>query len=262
MSKESDNDQDTNAINDSPVSSVSSVSATSMIPIKRRRSGSAQSLVSRADSFVSFDEEGESVIGSQIRENTKVRGDLEVLQGKVGQIATQGECFQKDASILAKQVSESLHTLDKSRVKSESVATAQQNQMEVLLTQTKDLIAQRKHTNGEMKHQQRTLNTEFVKLGEWRNKVEVELLTSMGNQEGVEEKVNRAHDKSESNVGTLREESHINIGAIREELSELKKYNLDRSVHGENQPLFCGVKTESPNKNVSESRCAQCPANA
>ena len=115
MSKETENDQDTNAINDSPVSSVS---ATSMSPVKRRRSGSAQSLVSQAGSFVSFDEEGD-YIESQIKETLKVRSDLNVLQEKVEQIASQGKCFQQEASILVKQVSESLQTLDESRVRNE-----------------------------------------------------------------------------------------------------------------------------------------------
>ena len=118
----------------------------------------------------------------------KVWNDSEALQEKVEQIAIQGECFQNDASILAKQVSESLQTLDKSRVKNESVSTAQQNQMETLLTQTQSLIADRKSNSDEMKNQQRALNNEFVKLGEWRNKVERELLTSRGNQAGIDEK--------------------------------------------------------------------------
>ena len=64
MSKESENDQAMNAISDSPVSNVSQ---TSMSPVKRRMSGSAQSLVSQADSFVSFDEEGGHIIESQLR---------------------------------------------------------------------------------------------------------------------------------------------------------------------------------------------------
>ena len=252
MSKETENDQDMNAINDSPVSSGS---ATSMTPVKRRRSGSVQSLVSRAGSFVSFDEEGDH-IESQIKESLKVQSDLKALEEKVEQIASQGKCFQLDASILVKQVSDSLKILDESRVKNEGVATVQQNQMETLLTQTKSLITQCKNTSDEVKNQQWTLNTEFVKLGEWRDKVEKELLASRGNQVGIDEKVNHVHDKSVSSVGMLREESHINLGAIREELSELRKYNLNRSVHGVNQPLLGGVKTESPgewdqNQNVS-----------
>ena len=112
MSKEIENDQDMSAINDSPVSSGG---ATSMTPVKRRRSGSVQSLVSRAESFVSIDEEGD-YIESQIKENSKVRSDLKALQEKVEQIADQGKCFQLDASKLAKQVSESLQTSDESRV--------------------------------------------------------------------------------------------------------------------------------------------------
>ena len=118
--------------------------------------------------------------------------------------------------------------------------------MEMLLTQTKSLITQCKNTSEEMKHQQWALNTEFAKLGEWESKVEKELLTPRGNQVGMGGKVNHVRDKSESSVGMLREESHINLGAIREELSELRKYNLNRSVHGVNRPLFGGTKTESP----------------
>ena len=92
MSKEREKDQVMRAINDSPVCSRS---ATSMTPIKRRRSGSVQSLVSRVDSFVSFDEEGNHVVESQIGECMRVRNESQALQKKVEQIAIQGECFQK-----------------------------------------------------------------------------------------------------------------------------------------------------------------------
>ena len=36
---------------------------------------------------------------SQMKENVKMRSELEVLEERVEQIAIQGECFQKDAII-------------------------------------------------------------------------------------------------------------------------------------------------------------------
>ena len=236
-------DQTLSAISDSPASSGGVKSGSTA---KRRRSGSFQSLMSRADSFVSFDENGEDEVESQIRENSKLRNDLRELQGKVGQIALQSECFQKDASILVKQVSESLQISDDSRAKNGSVTAYQQTQMELLLVQTQNIITQRQTTNDEMKQQQYVLNSEFAKLDERRNKVEGELRTSMGTQEVIDQKANRVHGKTQSSMGVLREESYANLDEIREELSELGKYNRNRTVHGANQPLFGGVKTESP----------------
>ena len=123
---------------------------------------------------------------------------------RLSKLPFKGSVFKKDANVLAKQVSDSLRILDKSLIKNENVATAQQNQMEILLNQTQKLIIQCQTTNGEMKRQQCTLNMEFDKLGEWRNKVETELLTSRGNQVEIDEKVNQAHEKSESSMGVLR----------------------------------------------------------
>ena len=191
-------DGEMGAISDSPADSVMS-----WAPIKRRTSTPAQSLSPRDESFVSFGEEGEEVVGNEIRENSKLRTELKGLSEQVARIAVQNEGFQKDAGILVSQVSESLSTSDGSRLNSAKLDETQQKQMGNLLNQTQHVITQCQTTNGEMKQQQWALNSEFVKLKERRAKVEKEMVPNRDIHRVIKEKVNRVRDESQSSVGAL-----------------------------------------------------------
>ena len=95
-------------------------------PLQMRRSMSAQSLSSRAESFVSFGAEGEEVGGSEIRENSKLRNELMDLGERVAKIALRSDLFQRGAGILVSQVSESFSTSHGSRLPSEKLSDKQQ----------------------------------------------------------------------------------------------------------------------------------------
>ena len=204
------------AISGSPSASLSvanDASNDNQSPVKRRRSMSVQSLMSRAP-FVSFDEEGGGEILSQ---------EVGALRERAEQMAMQNENFQRDAVILVKQVGESLGMLDGARLKNELTANTQKQQMEALLNQTQGIISQRQATNKEMRDQQWVLNSEFVKLGEWKTRVENELLATKGNQEVLGHHLNHVHEESQSSMGVMRNESQQNLGVIKQELKDMKK---------------------------------------
>ena len=239
------------AISDSPAASSSLTNDArndNQSPVKRRRSMSVQSLVSR-NSFASVYEEGEIQQLSQ---------EMVMLRERVDLMDVQNEGFQKDAVMLVKQVSESLGMLDGSRLKNEKRAEVQQQQMEALLTQTQGLIAQCQTTTAEMKQQQVTLNAEFDKLGEWETRVETELIVSKGTQEVLGKHLSHVQEQSQSSMGALRSESQQNLGNIREELKDMRKVNRERTpiVHGMTQSVFDGVKVESPTELSNQQQCS------
>ena len=145
-------------------------------------------------------------------------------------------CFKKEASTLVCQVSESLLTLDGSRVQQEKLVADQQRQVNELLRQTQKVIAQCQETTTEMKQQQWALNAQFVGMQKWRGDVEQEILKDRGSQQVFSEKVVTSHV-----------ESQAHLDKVKKELCEMKEYNRNRTgnVHGVSTQMTDGAQIES-----------------
>ena len=150
--------------------------------VKRKRS------LSSGGSFVSLVNEDGERLEKEIWANRLMREELVIMNDRLNGVMNQQNVFQKEASTLVGQVSESLATLDNSRVRREKLAEAQRNQMNDLMVQTQQIITQCQQTNVEMKVNQQTLNAQFTEFEKWRRDVETEIITNKGSQQVFSEK--------------------------------------------------------------------------
>ena len=167
-------------------------------PGKRRKS-----LSSGAGSFVAMVSDDCEWLESEIKSNQMLRGEIGNVNDRLIGVMNRQNAFQKEATMLVGQVSESLSTLDSSRIRHEKLADHQRNQMNELMSQAQKVIAQRQEINTEMK-QQWALNSQFVDFEKWRQDVEREILTDRGSHRGFSEKVVNRHVESQVYLDRLK----------------------------------------------------------
>ena len=100
-------------------------------PGKRRKS-----LSSGGGSFVSMVSGDCDWLESEIKSNQLLREEIGNINDRLVGVMNQQNAFQKEASMLVGQVSESLLTFDSSRIRHDKLADPQQIQMNDLMSQT------------------------------------------------------------------------------------------------------------------------------